>query len=267
VTPEPGIHFGVDFADYLKWNAFSKSGLPALAESPAQYLFWLQSQDDFIQTDPMIVGSAVDTLVFDGLEMFHATYFRLPEGVQRRPGTVRFNIELLRGGGKIPLPATMWDRVFAIADAIQSEPDVAAMIERSQTQVSWLWQEPRTEVLVKGRLDMWDRPWIGDLKITVDITPRGWRRQVRRLRHDWQAALYCEAMTALTGETHDRWSWITARDKPVHSVQIYDLEQIDLVESWIEIVEHLQTYKICKDNNHWPANSGARQSISVRRRP
>lgn len=266
MTPEPGIYFDVPLHVYLGWDAFSKSGLAPLAESPAQYRLWLLSRDDFIPTDPMIVGSAVDILIFDGLDAFHSAYFKLPEGVQRRPGTVKFNIELIKNGDKIPLPAAMWDRAFAIADAVQSEPEAAAMIERSQTQVSWLWREPVTGVLVKGRLDLWDQPWLGDLKVTVDITPRGWKRQVRRLRHDWQGSLYCEAMTDLTGEIHGEWSWIAARDKPVHSVQIYDLEQIDLIESWSEILEHLITYKVCKESNHWPANSGARQSISLRRK-
>jgi len=264
VTPKPGLHFNVPFFEYLTWDALSNSGLKHFAESPAQYRHWLLIRDDFVPTDPMIVGSAVDILIFDGLEAFHSKFFKLPAHVQRRAGTMKFNIELLRNGDKIPLPAEMWARVFAIADAVQSDPEVAPILERGRFQVSWVWREPRTKVLLKGRLDVWDPPWIGDLKVTADITPRGWKRQIRRLRHDWQGALYCEAMTALSGELHNQWSWLTVRDKPVHGLEIYDLEQKDLIDSWVEIYEHLQTYEVCNDNNHWPASSGLRQSISVR---
>ena len=188
MIPEEGLHFNVPFHEYLQWDAFSKSCLPHLAESPAQYQHHLATRDDFVPTDPMTVGSAVDVLVFDGLEAFYQAYFRLDEGIQRRLGTMKFNIALMKNGDKIPLPAAMWERVFAIADAVQSEPEVAAMIERSQAQVSWVWRHPKTGVLTKGRLDMWEPPWIGDLKVTVDISPRGWRRQVLRLHQDWQAA-------------------------------------------------------------------------------
>lgn len=266
MIPKEGIYFNIPFHEYLTWDAFSKSCLPHLAESPAQYQEWIQTRDDFVPTDPMIVGSAVDCLVFDGLEEFMATHFKLPAGVQRRATSWRFILELRKAGDKIPLPAKMWARVFAIADAVQSEPVVAAMLERSQAQVSWVWREPKTQVLTKGRLDLWEQPWIGDLKVTNDITPSGWRRQVLRMNQDWQAALYCEAMTALTGEVHDQWSWITARDQPVHGVQIYDLNQIDLVEAWTTVAEHIETYRVCKENNSWPANSGTRQTITLRRR-
>lgn len=266
MTPDPGIYEGVPFEDYLLWDALSKSGMPHLAESPAQYFRYLLTRDQFKQTDPMLVGSAVDVLLFDGLDAFLSAYFRLPTGVSRNTNTTAFNIQRSKNPDKKPLPSAMWDRVFAITDALQDEPDVAEMLRRCKTQVSWLWREPRTQVLIKGRLDMWDMPRAADLKVTGDVSPKGWRRQIRSLRHDWQAALYCEAMTDLTGVVHDEWSWITVRDQPVHRVQIYDLERIDLIESWIEIVELLETYKVCKDANHWPANSGARQPISVRRK-
>ncbi|MCP4573324.1 MAG: hypothetical protein GY838_13295 [bacterium] len=265
MTPAPGIYFNVPFVDYLKWDALSKSGLGHLAESPAQYRHWLSVRDDFIPTDPMIVGSAVDVLIFDGLAEFHSQFFRLPVGVKRSPGTMKFTIELLRNGDKIALPVKMWDRVFAIADAVQSAPEVAEILARSRSQVSFLWEEPKTKLLLKGRLDLWDPPCIWDLKVTGDITPRGWRRQVFRLNQDWQAGLYCEALTYLTGEVHDQWGWITARDQPAHGVQIYDLKQNDLVEAWIMIAEHLETFKVCNDNNAWPANSGTRQTISLNR--
>lgn len=265
MTPDPGIYENVPFTEYLKWDALSKSALPHLAESPAQYRHWLSVKDQFVPTDPMIVGSAVDILIFDGIDEFRSQFFRLPKGVKRSQNSMAFNLELLRNGDKIPLPWKMWDRVFAIADAVQSEPEVAAMLERSRSQVSFVWLAPGG-VLMKGRLDLWDPPWIGDLKVTGDISPRGWRRQVFRLNQDWQAALYCEALTDLTGEMHDQWSWITARDKPVHSVQIYDLKQLDLVDAWGKVAEHIKTYKVCNDNNSWPANSGTRQTLSLRRR-
>jgi hypothetical protein len=60
---EPGIHHGVPFTDYRRWDALSQSALKDFARSPGYYL-WRQN-NPIEPTPAMVMGSAIDSLLFE----------------------------------------------------------------------------------------------------------------------------------------------------------------------------------------------------------
>jgi hypothetical protein len=262
MTPEPGIHEDVDFQTYLSWDALSKSGLMMFIESPAAYQEYLR-RGGRNPTAEMIVGSAVDCLLSEGEDEFRARYFRLPKSVTAKP---TFTLEEAQGrGDKFPLLHDWWTRAWAMAEAVMADDEAAEIIERSRKQLSMIWPDAETGLLLKCRPDFWHGLNLYDLKATHGTDVRSWRQTCWRYRYDFQAAIYCEGAHYLTGVYHD-WSWLVVKDRPEHSVVIYDLEMLDLVEAWEEIRQHLKNFKTCKDRDYWPAKIQKRQPFSMRRK-
>src|SRR5688572_22040706 len=57
--PEPGIHLGVPFADYLRWPFLSQSTLKEGRNSMAHLKARLDGQRSITVTDDMVLGSAL----------------------------------------------------------------------------------------------------------------------------------------------------------------------------------------------------------------
>ncbi len=74
--PEPGIHYDVPFADYLKWPYLSKSLLAEIAKSPGHLLYRCFCPLEV--TSSMIFGSATGDLVTAGRDAFDVDYPQLP---------------------------------------------------------------------------------------------------------------------------------------------------------------------------------------------
>jgi hypothetical protein len=121
---KPGLYEDVQFEDYLKWEAVSRSELVALAISPAEYRRY--KAEGITPTEAMNRGSAVDLLLFEGpaalarefvgvpqrMDELPDNFIEAPEGyaptrLEKNGGHKGWKLEQ-QAAGKVIVPPTAW---------------------------------------------------------------------------------------------------------------------------------------------------------------
>ena len=305
MIPSIGIHENVPFPVYQSWEALNNSLLKEITRSPGHLAYRRDHSIDV--TLAMTLGSATDTLLFDGETAFARAYQSNPQRMEELPshfvqapdgykGTTKADKEWRtdeeargnvivkpadwNGGGLSGRSAAgkawkQWaesqglsilsrddiQRVRDTVEAIHHHEHAYTMLHAGQSQLSIVWRDEETGVLCKARLDLYTTGAIIDLKTTVDADPETFAKLAFAFRYHWQAAFYCDGMTAITGEPHDEFSYIVAEREPPHRVEVMRLGMAELEMGRAEYRDALRLYAECEKNNHWPTSSGTVQEL------
>ncbi len=244
------------FAEYLKLPALSKSLLVEILRSPAHLQH--RKATPIQVTVAMQFGSAVDCLVTDGQAAFDAHYIVRPEGIDLR--TKAGKAWKAEAGGR----EIVSQKVIDCAHAVMEYGPAAKLMGQSVAQSSYVWLDEETGTWIKNRPDFHIQSLraLADLKTTDDADADAFGRKAVNLRYAWQAAMYLDGATAVTGKVHDRFFFIVAEREPPHRVEVYELGQAEIEMGREEYRAALALYAQCEKNNHWPASSGNVNTLS-----
>lgn len=258
---KPGIHHGVDFEDYLKIPAVSKSELWKLhSGSPAAMKHWKAYPPD--PTDAMILGSALDCLVTYGLEFFHTKFCRIPPNMRRDQRSKKYQAFLDTAEAKMPLLPRTYDKLTTMRDKLLDYPLAAKRIEESNKQMTLVWETETNlgKVLMKGRPDFvtWinEEPELVDLKVTNSIKPDRFAKTALNFGYHWQAAVYLDGMSANQGYPCNQFSFIVIEDMAPFGVEVIKLSSRALELGRQQYMQTLERWQKCQIEEKWPASSG-----------
>ena len=266
---KPELLHGLPFSDYNAIEAERKSTLTAMADSPGAYR--LRCDTPFKSTPDMDFGSAVDTLLFDGITEMHRQFAMKPAGMSLSTTAGR-QFKKDHKGKKI-VPA---HEVYSTALAVLMDPVAADILDRGVFQLSAVAQDPDSQLWCKTRPDIMVEDYEGDyehislchlydLKVTGVFELHAWTRIAYRLKYHWQAALYCDVMTAASGIPHDRFSFIVAENKPPHHVAVREMPASDIELGRIGYQKALRQVKKCHDSGRWPTSTGEAEALKFER--
>jgi hypothetical protein len=236
------------FSVYNAYPAERKSTLTAMATSPGAYRH--RCDTEFESTPDMDFGSAVDTLLFDGIGEMHRLFAMKPDGMSlaKKDGKA---FKKANAGKKI-VPA---HEVYSTALAVLMDPLAARILEEGVFQqsafaeIEGLWCKVRPDIGSPG-------PILDDLKVTGVFELHAWTRIAFRLRYHWQAAMYCDVMTLATGVEHDRFRFIVAENKPPHHVAVREMPSSVIEQGRVEYKGALAQVAKCLDSGNWPTSTG-----------
>jgi len=96
------------------------------------------------------------------------------------------------------VPRDVMDRCRAMAEKVRAVPDVAALLDGAQTEVSLVWRDAETGLTCKARLDALKVALIADIKTCA--RPVGdndlWAAVMLAWNYHGQAAMYCDGLIA-----------------------------------------------------------------------
>jgi len=92
---------------------------------------------------------------------------------------------------------------------------------------------------------------ICDLKKTRDASVENFWWSLKKYKYHWQAALYIEAVSKITGIEHDRFGIIACEDKSPYECAFYNISDDWLELAWKEMQPLIDKYAICKEQNRW----------------
>lgn len=155
-----------------------------------------------------------------------------------------------------------YESALAIRDALARHPEASQILRDAKTEHSITWEDEKTGVLCKGRLDVLSPlPCIADLKGTGELDDWKFASQVERLLYYAQGAWYQWGNKAKTGD-----------ELPVLLVTYetaapYDVVVWDLDESWIDLGRQLNRrllddYAKCMESGIWPGRSSGRRTLN-----
>jgi hypothetical protein len=210
-------------------------------------------------SDAMILGSAVDTLVFEPAK-FGAMFTWRPDGLDGRKdkeGYAKYKESLLT---KTELTPLQRDKAFAMASRVLEETVIQELLDNGEKQKTIHWLDAETGVPCKARLDAFiSRPdmatdLILDLKTSSDPTPEYFGRggqfgPMRKFHYGLQLAHYELAVYALTGR-HAATGLIVVGSSPPHDTFLFDCG--GWMEYGLKWRSHaIKTYLHCKETGIW----------------
>lgn len=259
--PEPGIYYDVPFADYLAWDAISKSELWAGRKSAAHLREAISHPK--APTEAMRRGSFIHSYCLEP-QILMSRYSVAPDGDKRtkavKEAWAAFEATL---EGREPVSAEDVAIAKRMHEALRNHPTAAALLfGPGRSEVSFIWVDPHSGVTCKGRADrmLEDSLQVPDLKTTIDASPDGFRYQIAKYGYERQAAFWCDGLQVLTGRA---WTMpFVAIEVPTLedladpdfvvkiSVQVLDAESVG--SGQLAYMRQLQEYRDAKRLNIWP---------------
>jgi hypothetical protein len=132
-------------------------------------------------------------------------------------------------------------------------------------EVELRWKDPESGINCKALLDSWEeeRGVLSDLKRTVEITERAFKRSCYQREYHFQMAMYRRALRAHSEEP--RYSCFTcASPEPPYYWAVYHIntEAVDACDRRIQ--ENLNSLAECMNKNEWPTiNNGEARAIEI----
>jgi len=95
-----------------------------------------------------------------------------------------------------------------------------------------------------------DRPFVVDLKTTMDASPRGFANSVAKFGYHRQQVFYSRLITAVCARDVDFWFVVVAK-KPPHRVEVYQLEPTWIERGVKEVDAGLREFDRCQRSGVW----------------
>jgi hypothetical protein len=244
----------IPFAEYQRIPRVNWSTLREMGKSPAHYRAkLLQSIDE--DTDAKLIGRATHVATFEP-DLFHSKFITWHDGARRGKAWEKFQeehagLEILTEGGA----AT----VDALAKSARSSPMAQPYLSGGRRELSVLWTHTVPPQVgldgysfeMKGRLDfLANIGAIVDLKTTRDASPEGFGKQVANYEYHVQAAVYVDAVKAVTGEELP-FVFVAVEVAPPHIVQVYTMPAEILELGRQRYRDHLGRLNQCRRENDW----------------
>lgn len=249
-SPSPGLH-GTSLDEYLAIDAVSASQLFKLSyRSP-----WHVRYGERKETEAMGLGSLLHAMVLEP-ETVGGNFYRF-EG-DKRSNAKKDEWDTAEGGGLTVVRAKAWDEIRTQADEIRSR--CAKLISRgTHFEQTMIWEDPKTGLLCKGRLDMATDTGLVDFKRSRNGHPQAFVGACRRYGHHWQAAWYLRGARAL-GLPAQTWTWVVCEDGG--PITEYETTPGAVLVFETEINSALERYADCVRSNHWPAYEAEELDLS-----
>lgn len=255
MIPKPGIYYGVPFAEYLTWECASKTLLARLRKSPLHAITPLE------QTAAMAAGTMAHTLILEPAK-FERLYAVGP--CDNKALKAWRDWEAVLPAGVTGVKQSEVDEVIACRASVLRKPKLANLLNTiTATEVSFVWIDPETGVLCKGRADSLadSTGVVGDLKFTADASPEAFGRSVLNLGYHYGAALYLDGLRACGWDARSLVYLCLERGAP------YECAAYGLDETWLDIARAelnplLKEWAECQRTGVWPGYPDQVQDLS-----
>ncbi len=249
--PPDGAYSGVPNEVYHRsWDAVGRSGLKLMAlegKTP------LHIRDAFLRpqdaSQSMILGSAVDSLIFDG-----ENHLVRMGPTKTRRSKVWDEFEAANPG-MICLTESEHGEVVKMVEALKAHPAASVLLEDpGYTQLSLVWTDTETGCRCKARPDK-VCPETGiaiDLKTASCASKPAFAYAMQKYGYALQAAFYSRGLEALGVMKVDHWVDIVVENEPPYGVACYEIGAASIAHALALALPAMHRLAECQRTRHWP---------------
>ncbi|MFA4972930.1 MAG: PD-(D/E)XK nuclease-like domain-containing protein [bacterium] len=268
MKPAPGLHPDIPAPDYHAWEAVSQSRLWTMRKSSPAHAFYALTHP-MEATPAMLLGQAVHCAVLEP-GRFGREYIRAIDGDGRTAA-----VKAARAAQSAENPAatlltsTDFDKCLAIREACAGNK-FARMLLDGDHESSFVWADPDTGLLCKGRSDVlgFKTGSVVDLKTTRSAARNQFERSLYQYGYHVQAAHYLAGVRACgidikSGEEGGGFVIIAVEPFPPYAIQVFRL--LDPVVGWGEEERRklLEKWAACEASGIWPGYPDDIQDLSL----
>lgn len=235
--------------EYHSDSAFSQSQAKTILASPAKYRHQLDHPrppkrefDYGHAAHHKVLGVGLDLVVVDAEDW--------------RTKAAREAADQARAEGKVPLLRREVEKVDAMAFALDDHREASRVLgQPGQPEVSLFWEDERTGVACRGRVDQLAVTPGGlvnvDYKTATDASPNGFARKAAEYGYPVQAAAYEDGLFHIVGERAP-CILIAQEKEPPYLVGVYRFDDADLDQGLDRWRDALDLLVKCRTEDHWP---------------
>lgn len=278
---EPGIYFGLNERVYHEDSALSRSGIATmLLETPFE--FWVSSwmneeRKAHSETDAMKWGTEFHMLLLEP-KRFRETYFVFPG-------------EPYDGENRKLIKEEDYKTMKVAVDVIKSLPLAKDLFTEGYPEVTLVWPDTQTGLMLRARLDYMKPYSITDVKTCYSLREQKLKYQFKEHYYHVQNAMYSEGMRVIREmlkqdkcgifgnevdnnflmrfmeDAHSHFAFVMQKKKfPYPARIIHPLEQHEVIEGReimhegiTRYIEHIERY----GTKPWPVSEGKAESFSM----
>jgi hypothetical protein len=244
-----------------------------LTASPLDYYRWKTGQLKREETDAMRLGTILHLAAVEKtIPKFHIR----PEtyGEENKPwnGNAKACKQWMQDHSDAPIYTEERAKfITSISGYVSNHPKASGLLSGGHAEVSCFARDPRTGLLLKGRLDYvipgHDFWMVPDLKSTTDASTDAFQRTILNLRYHVQAAIYCKILRLL-GVPSVRYFLIALETGQLPKLNVKELNTRAIALGEEELDDDLDTLIECRRTGIWPewcdeSATGAIQHIDL----
>lgn len=241
--------------EFIQKRPISYSRLKEFRKSPKHYVYSFEKP--FVETDAMLLGSAVDCILIDGEEEFNKTYLPYTDFAKRSNDAKaewQALVSKARTEGKRLISKEMLATAHECVNAIRNYPEAKPYLNMRRRHPRLFWTDRETKLPCMAAID-WDclldnQLCIVDLKTSSSADPEDFTKDAWKWEYFLQVGAYLEAYK------HTAFQFPMFVFIVVETTELYNVS-INLVENkyaeWCreEWLGTLRAFKYCLDNNLW----------------
>jgi len=259
---KPGIYPGVPFDEYKNWDAVNNSLLSTLlSRSPAHAKEYKDNPPE--KTEAFYFGEGWHCHALEP-KYFEERYAVAPICDKRTKEGKSIWAEFVETqNGKSIIKAEGYSLMQFMTEAIKRQV-IHRFIEKGEAEVCIVWNDKRTGLLCKARLDYVHRKQavIIDLKSTRDASKDAFSKAIYNYGYYQQGAWYCDGWRTLT-DIMPAFTFLAVEKTPPYAPAAYELAAKDIIAGRLAYRKALKIYKDCLKTDTWPGYPDVVQMISM----
>jgi len=254
-SPAPGIYYNVPMAEYLAWDAWSRSDIAAMQISP-EFCHWHRFTKEDKDTDATSFGDLAHTALLEP-HLWPPTDVRWIEGPYNRNPMKAERSEAQAQGYRVFKPEIK-TTVEKLVKRCREHDYIRALLDMSgdEREVSAIAVCPVSGLTLKARCDLRTPKInvIADLKTTGNGTDRhAFQRSMSKWNWHLSGPHYTEVFGLAEGREYDHYLFlVTAQEEPFQP-RVYSLDP-ETMEAGRDL-NHMLRRKVvaCLASGVWPA--------------
>lgn len=264
-TPPPGIYPDVPMAEYLAWDAWSRSDIAAM-EVSAEYCFWHRWEREDKTSTEQSWGNLGHTALLEPHLWPPANVKWIDGPFNKNPGKADKR-DAVAAGYEVHATKTQ-EQVEAMVKRCREHSYIRTLLDLSgdEREISAVAQCPVTGLMLKARCDLRAPSLriIGDLKTTtVGTDHRSFQRSLRKFDWHLSGPHYTEVFGLAEGAEYDNYLFIVTAQAAPFQPRVYALDPLTMEAG--RDLNHLLRRKVvaCLASGVWPAGPEGIESVGL----
>jgi hypothetical protein len=255
--PLTNIVYDISNEDYHAHPSISKSGLDAVAKSPAHFI-----SNKHIETPAFKKGTLIHCAVLEP-DYLDSRYFGMTEKIDKRTkiGKEKFAEYEIQSGGRIIVTAEEMVMASRIRDEVGKHKIASQLFTGGMSETSIFSKFGDTAV--RCRPDYWNGEIVIDLKSTDDALS-GFTKSTHKYRYYVQHPFYVDIMEK-EGVEIANFLFVAIEKTEPFGICIYELDEEAIDYGRREYNANLDTYRRCLESGLWPGYEEAIKTLSLPR--
>jgi len=173
--------------------------------------------------------------------------------------------------GKIPLLPADAAAIDGMMEALKADPIASALLSDGVPEAALIWDDPRTGVRCKARID-WlrnrvdgKRLIVPDYKSTASAYPLDWGRSAYNFGYLLQEAWFLAGIKALGLCSNPAFVFIAQERTAPYLISTMETDLVAKRIGENHRIAALDIYQWCVENDHWPGYSEEIEEVSLPR--